>query len=93
MYDSYPERQRDWPDEASATGKNPVPIPAKLRALKDKRMVQALLYPRTNPLLSKEGDFFRALGIYKIPKSSIRATATFARWYGVVRFSHLRSKK
>jgi len=58
MYDSYPERQRDWPDEASATGKNPVPIPAKLRALKDKRMVQALLYPRTNPLLSKRRGFF-----------------------------------
>ncbi|WP_410719189.1 hypothetical protein [Brevibacillus sp. SIMBA_040] len=24
-------------------------------------MVQALLYPRTNPLLSKEEDFFRAI--------------------------------
>jgi len=64
VYDSYPERQRDWPDEASATGKNPVPIPAKLRALKDKRMSQAFSYLLTNPLLSKKRIFLFYLPNY-----------------------------
>jgi hypothetical protein len=37
---SYPERWRDWPFEASATGSlNTVPIPSNTSGLKDKERV------------------------------------------------------